>query len=90
MTQIMSVSANAAVFAMEALRLPLKKGSKTLLKENAESLGPSETEKLTEPVLPWPESVSAVSARLTMLESTRDRQQATLEQAVDAYMRSGA
>lgn len=86
----MSVSANAAVFAMEALRLPLRKGPKTLVEENAGAAGPSETEKLAEPLLPWPESVSAVSARLAIVDGSRDRQQATLQQAVDAYLLSGA
>lgn len=91
MTQIMSVSANAAAYAMDALKPPARKGAKASVEENARTALLSDPEMNTDSILPPSESITAVSARLAMLDNANARrQQATLQEAVDAYLRSGA
>jgi hypothetical protein len=86
----MSVSANAAAFAMDALKPPARKGAKHAVDENVGTALLSEPEKNTDAILPPSESITAVSARLAMLDNAHMHyQQATLEQAVEAYLRSG-
>lgn len=86
----MSVSASAAALAMEALKPLAKKGAKASVEERARTALLSEPEKNTGSILPPSESITAVSARLAMLDNGKSHfQNATLQEAVDAYMRSG-
>lgn len=76
---------------MEALKPPARKGVKASVEENARTALLSEPDMRTDSILPPSESITAVSARLAMLDNARaHREQATLQEAVDAYMRSGA
>lgn len=90
MVQVMSVSANAAAFAMEALKPPLRKGAKTMVEENAQIARAVDGESHKDSILPPSESIAAVSARLAMLDGSHPHQQQTLNQVVEAYRRSGA
>lgn len=90
MVQVMSVSANAAAFVMEALKPPLRKGAKTSVEENAQIARSSEGDHHKDSILPPSETISAVSARLAMLDSSHPHQQQTLKHVVEAYRRSGA
>lgn len=86
----MSVSANAAAFAMEALKPPLRKGAKTAVDENAQIARAMDDEHDRDSILPPSETISAVSAQLAMLDNSHTHQQQTLHQVVEAYRRSGA
>lgn len=82
----MSVSANTAAFAMEVLKPAQRKGSKAFVEENARTERLSDPANRTDSILPPSESITAVSARLAMLDNSTYKQQTTLREAVKAYL----
>ncbi|MBB4064688.1 hypothetical protein [Gellertiella hungarica] len=89
MTQVVTISANTAALAMEMLRPTQRKSAKTAIQENERTARLGDTERNVDSILPPSESITAVSARLSMLDNGYNNQQATLNQAVEAYLRSG-
>ena len=89
MTQVVTISANTAAIAMEMLRPVPRKSAKTAVQENERTARLVDAEHTVDSVLPPSESITAVSARLAMLDNRANRQQTTLDQAVEAYLRSG-
>lgn len=74
---------------MEMLRPTQRKSAKTAIQENERTARLGDTERNVDSILPPSESITAVSARLSMLDNGYNNQQATLNQAVEAYLRSG-
>lgn len=89
MTQVVTLSANTAAIAMEMLKPAQRKSAKTAVKENEHTARIADPERNVDSILPPSESISAVSARLSMLENRLNQHQTTLDQAVEAYLRSG-
>lgn len=89
MTQVVTLSANTAAIAMEMLKPAQRKSARQALKESERTAALAEPERNVETILPPSETISAVSARLSMLENRLNQRQTTLDQAVEAYLRSG-
>lgn len=89
MTQVVTLSANTAAIAMEMLKPAQRKSAKTAVRENERTAMLADTERNTDSILPPSESISGVSARLSMLENRLNQNHTTLDQAVEAYLRSG-
>lgn len=89
MTQVVTLSANTAAIAMEMLKPAQRKSAKTAVRENERTAMLADTERNTDSILPPSESISGVSARLSMLENRLNQNHTTLNQAVEAYLRSG-
>ena len=89
MTQVVTLSANTAAIAMEMLKPAQRKSAKTAVRENERTAMLADTERNTDSILPPSESISGVSARLSMLENRLNQTHTTLDQAVEAYLRSG-
>nr|WP_316654270.1 hypothetical protein [uncultured Gellertiella sp.] len=65
-----------------------RKGAKASVDENSRIAQRSDPENQSDSILPPSETISAVSARLAMLDNGNYKQQTTLRQAVNAYMNS--
>ncbi len=74
---------------MEMLKPVPRKSPKAAVRENERTALLADPERNVDSILPPSESISAVSARLAMLENRLNQQQTTLDQAVEAYLRSG-
>lgn len=74
---------------MEMLKPVQRKSAKTAVRENERTAMLAEPERNVESILPPSESISGVSARLSMLENRLNQNHTTLDQAVEAYLRSG-
>lgn len=90
MTQVISVSANAAAIAMEVLKPARRKGVKMDVEDNVEIAERSDANGRADSILPASETITAVSAQLSMLDSGYHNQRSTLKQAVEAYSNYGA
>ncbi len=90
MTQVISVSANAAAIAMEVLKPGRRKGAKVEAEDNSEIASKADPNDPSDSILPPSETITAVSAQLTMLDSGYHNQRSTLKQAVEAYSKYGA
>lgn len=90
MTQVISVSASAAAIAMEVLKPGRRKGVKADVEDNSEVATLADPNGRPDAILPPSETITAVSAQLSMLDNGYHNQQSTLKQAVEAYSRYGA
>ena len=90
MTQVITVSASAAALAMEALKPARRKGAKSAVEDGAELARQADPNGPADSILPPSETITAVSAQLSMLDSGYHNQRATLQQALEAYSHYGA
>lgn len=88
MTQIVTVSAHTAAYAMEAVKPPTKLPSKKHVEETVRIAKARESDSVTDPILAVTDAVKSMSAGLASLNSGARQPQASIKEAIDAYRRT--
>lgn len=90
MAQIITMSANTAAIAGEAIKERRRLSAKQTAEEAAKLLERAGQDRLMTEELPQGETVLSLSANLSLLNSWPNKNQATVREAMDAYRETGA
>ncbi|PWE56512.1 hypothetical protein DEM27_08985 [Metarhizobium album] len=88
MTQVVTVSANTAAYAMEALKPAQRVARKQYVQEAVRTFEATANEGVDE-TDSIPDVIRTASAELSMMNFGDNQPQASVQEAIDAYRRAG-